>query len=257
MTERAFTTALLGVNYLRIVDRKAAERRTNPGIFTMRKSAAVAYYRTSSATNVGADKDSERRQREAVACYARAAKLDVVAEFYDAAVSGADPVDRRPGFVRLLERCAGDGIGVVLVENASRFARDLAVQLTGHALLLGRGIELVPVDAPSHFTDPTPTAEMVRQILGAVSQFEKASVVAKLRHARECIRADNGRCEGRKPVPADVVAEARRLARRNPKTGAKRSLRQIAAELAKLGRVGPSGAPYFAGSVALMLARQD
>jgi hypothetical protein len=53
---------------------------------------------------------------------------------------------------------------VVLVENASRFARDLAVQLTGHALLLARGIELVPVDAPTYFTDPSPTAEMVRQI---------------------------------------------------------------------------------------------
>jgi len=63
---------------------------------------------------------------------------------------------------------------VVLVENASRFARDLAVQLTGHALLRARGIELVPVDAPTYFTDPSPTAEMVRQILGAVSQFEKA-----------------------------------------------------------------------------------
>jgi hypothetical protein len=67
----------------------------------------------------------------------------------------------------------------VLAENASRFARDLIVQLTGHALLRGRDIELIPIDAPSHFTDPTPTAEMVRQILGAVSQFEKASLVGR------------------------------------------------------------------------------
>ncbi|HEY0421852.1 MAG TPA: recombinase family protein, partial [Rhodopila sp.] len=87
-------------------------------------------------------------------------------------------------------------VAVVLVETASRFARDLAVQLTGHAVLRARGIELVPVDAPTHFTDPTPTAEMVRQILGAVSQFEKASLVAKLRHARERVKATTGRCEG-------------------------------------------------------------
>ena len=186
--------------------------------------------------------------------YAQGAKLDVAAEFYDAAVSGADPVDQRAGFIRLLDHCATHGVGIVLVENASRFARDLAVQLTGHALLLARGIELVPVDAPTHFTDPTPTAEMVRQILGAVAQFEKASIVAKLRHARERIRADKGRCEGRKPVPAEVLAEARRLARRNPKTGKKRSLRMIAAELAGLGHLGPSGKPYFAGSVAAMLS---
>ena len=215
--------------------------------------SAVAYYRTSSAANVGADKDSERRQREAVAAYARAARVEVMQEFYDAAVSGADPVDQRAGFVALLEHCREHGIGMVLVENASRFARDLAVQLAGHALLRQRGIELVPVDAPTYFTDPTPTAEMVRQILGAVSQFEKASLVAKLRGARERKRADTGRCEGRKPVPAAVVAEARRLARRNPKTGETRSLRAIAGALAVNGMMGPSGKPYLPGSVAAML----
>jgi DNA invertase Pin-like site-specific DNA recombinase len=220
----------------------------------MRKQTAVAYYRTSSATNVGADKDSERRQREAVASYARTAKLEVAAEFYDAAVSGADSVDTRAGFVALLAYCAAHDVAVVLVENASRFARDLAVQLTGHALLRGLGIELVPVDAPTHFTDPTPTAEMVRQILGAVSQFEKASLVAKLRHARARIRAETGHCEGRKAVSAEVVVQARRLARKSPKTGQARSLRQIADELAKLGHVGPSGKAYFPASIARMLA---
>jgi DNA invertase Pin-like site-specific DNA recombinase len=85
------------------------------------------------------------------------------------------------------------------------------------------GIELVPTDAPTHFTDPTPTAEMVRQILGAVSQFEKASLVAKLRHARDRVRAELGRCEGRKPVPAEVVVLAKKLARISPKTGKRRS----------------------------------
>lgn len=220
----------------------------------MGKATAVAYYRTSSAANVGADKDSERRQREAVASYAKGAKLDIAKEFYDAAVSGADPVDTRKGFLTLLEHCAEHGVAIVLVENASRFARDLMVQMTGHGLLRKLGIELVPVDAPTYFTDPTPTAEMVRQILGAVSQFEKASLVGKLRHARDTKRKDAGRCEGRKPVPAEVVAHARRLARKNPKTGAVRSLRKIADELATLGYVGPSGKPYFPASVSAMLA---
>jgi hypothetical protein len=39
---------------------------------------AVAYMRTSSATNVGADKDSEKRQRAAIEGYARGAGLEVV-----------------------------------------------------------------------------------------------------------------------------------------------------------------------------------
>src|SRR3954453_1337297 len=216
---------------------------------------AVAYYRTSSAANVGADKASLARQRDAVTAYAEARGLTIVREFYDPAVSGADPIDQRPGFIELLAYIHGNGARTILVENASRFARDLAVQLAGHDLLKTRGVELIPVDAPDHFLDETPTAVMVRQILGAVAQFEKATVVQKLRHARERKRAETGRCEGRKPVPEAVVREARRLARKNPRTGEVRSLRQIAAELAKLGHVGPSGKPYGAESVKLMLAR--
>jgi DNA invertase Pin-like site-specific DNA recombinase len=53
---------------------------------------ALAYYRTSSAANVGADKDSGKRQRAAVEAYAKAAGYEIVETFYDAAVSGADPV---------------------------------------------------------------------------------------------------------------------------------------------------------------------
>ena len=63
---------------------------------------AVAYFRTSSAANVGAGKDTVRRQRDAVTAYAGARGLEIVREFHDAAVSGADPIDRRPGFVELL-----------------------------------------------------------------------------------------------------------------------------------------------------------
>jgi DNA invertase Pin-like site-specific DNA recombinase len=219
----------------------------------MKNKAAVAYFRTSSAANVGADKDSERRQREAVQAYAKSARMTLAEEFYDAAVSGADPIDERPGFVALLEHCREHGVTAILVENASRFARDLAVQLAGHALLQGRGIELIPVDAPTYFTDPTPTAEMVRQILGAVAQFEKANLVGKLKQARDRKRAEKGRCEGRPPVPDAVITEARRLARRNPKSGKTRSLRAIAAELAMLGHLGPTGQPYHAGSIRHML----
>ena len=59
--------------------------------------AAIAYLRTSSATNVGADKDSDKGQRQAIEAYAKHAGHELVAEFYDKAVSGADPIETRPG----------------------------------------------------------------------------------------------------------------------------------------------------------------
>jgi DNA invertase Pin-like site-specific DNA recombinase len=59
------------------------------------KAVAYAYLRTSSAANVGADKDSDKRQREAIHAFAKRAGYEIVDEFYDAAVSGADHINER------------------------------------------------------------------------------------------------------------------------------------------------------------------
>src|SRR5215831_12346414 len=44
-----------------------------------------------------------------------------------------------------------------------------------------------------------PTRILVRQMMGAVAQYEKSQIVLKLRGARMRKRAKDGRCEGRKP----------------------------------------------------------
>src|SRR5207344_912913 len=109
---------------------------------------AVSYLRTSSATNVGADKDSDKRQRAAIEAFAGRAGFTIVGEYYDAAVSGADPVDQRPGFAEMLQRLATDGAKTIIVESPDRFARDLALQLAGHDMLKGLGISIIPASAP-------------------------------------------------------------------------------------------------------------
>src|SRR6476620_789033 len=123
---------------------------------------AVAYLRTSSAANTGADKDSGKRQRAAIEAFANSAGYVIVAEFYDEAVSGADHVTARPGFAAMMERIAGNGVRTILVETANRFARDLIVQETGYAMLKESGIELVAADKPDAFLDDTPTANLIR-----------------------------------------------------------------------------------------------
>jgi hypothetical protein len=83
------------------------------------------------------------------------------------------------------------------------------------------------------------------------------ALVEKLRRARQRVRAEMGRCEGRKPVPAEVVAEARRLHRQNPKTHTRRSLREIAAKLAAKGLLTKTGKLYSATAVRRMLLREN
>lgn len=219
------------------------------------KVEAVAYLRTSSGANVGADKDSEKRQLAAIQAFAKASGYHIVDTYYDAAVSGADPVTARPGFAAMMERIASNGVRTIIVETASRFARDLIVQETGHAMLGERGITLIAADSPDSFLDDTPTAVLIRQVLGAVSQFEKAMLVAKLKGARDRKRATGAKVEGRKShkeTNAKMVALAKRL-HRYPANGARRSLREIAAELAKHGFTGRDGQPFAAMSVKRMV----
>lgn len=219
---------------------------------------AVAYLRTSSASNVGEGKDSHLRQIAAIEGYAKRAGY-VIREpaYYDAAVSGADPIDLRPGFRALLSYLAdAPEVRVILVETASRFARDLVVQETGYRLLKDRGIELIAVDTPDGFLDDTPTAQLVRQVMGAISQFEKASIVAKLRGARERRRAVVGKCEGRKSlaeVRPDVVVLAREIYGAAEASGQRPSYREVSARLASQGHLNGRGNPYHASAIRSML----
>jgi DNA invertase Pin-like site-specific DNA recombinase len=137
-----------------------------------------------------------------------------------------------------------------------RFARDLAVQLAGHDMLKGLGIDLIPASAPDFFLEDTPTAVLVRQVLGAIAQFEKASLVAKLKAARDRKRVRHGKCEGRRShreMNPELVALAKKLRRCNPKTRERKSLRAIAAELAAMGHVNIHGRPFAAASVSAMV----
>jgi DNA invertase Pin-like site-specific DNA recombinase len=218
---------------------------------------AVAYLRTSSKTNVGVDKDSDKRQLAAVLAYAKSAGYEIVDSFYDAAVSGADPVSDRLGFTEMLERILANGARTILVESPDRFARDLMVQLAGHDMLKTKGITLIAASAPTFFIEDTPTAVLVRQVLGAVAQFEKATLVAKLAAARRRKRIATGaKVEGRKShaeARPDVVKLAKALARKNPK-GGKLSLREVSAELAARGFLNERGKPFNPKSVSVLLA---
>jgi DNA invertase Pin-like site-specific DNA recombinase len=237
------------------------------GNMAQRKQGALAYLRTSSAANVGSDKDSERRQRQAIEGYAKQAGYELVGEFYDAAVSGADPIQDRPGFAALLDRIETNGVRTVIVEDASRFARELMAQELGIALLISRDVRMLTANGDDLTASDDPSRKMMRQIAGAFAEYEKARLVAKLRAARDRRRTE-GKCEGRrtrrerallKGDAAEVqrlteaAVLARRLYRASPKTGERMSLRRISAALADAGHLNERGEPYHPQSIRYML----
>ena len=212
---------------------------------------AIAYYRTSSASNIGEDKDSLTRQNVAVEAYAKRAGYTIVETFYDAAVSGADALDARPGFAEALKRIAANGVRTIIVETASRFARDLIVAETGFRRLRDAGITLIAADAPNSFLDDTPTSAFIRQVLAAVQELDRAMIVSKLKGARQRKRATGVKVEGRKSYSEAVPSTVER-AKALKAEGL--TLRQVADRLASEGHQTSAGTPYQFTAVGRMIS---
>jgi DNA invertase Pin-like site-specific DNA recombinase len=196
---------------------------------------AVSYLRVSGKGQV--DGDGFPRQRETIERYAKAAGLELVGEYRDEGVSGTKELEDRDGLSELLTRIRANGVRVVIVERADRIARDLLVSEVVLREFRDLGVSVIAADGGTDLTagDEDPTRVLIRQVLGAVSQFEKSILVSKLRAARVRQRRATGHCEGRKPYgtrpgEADVTALIRKL-RRKPRGGERLSFAAIAERL--------------------------
>jgi hypothetical protein len=76
-------------------------------------------------------------------------------------------------------RIARNGVCTIIAEMANRVARDLMVQEAGFAMLRDPGVTLNAADSPSSCLDDGPSPKLIRQIRGAVSEFDMAMIVAK------------------------------------------------------------------------------
>jgi len=85
---------------------------------------------------------SGHRQLEAIQRFAKHTGLEIVDTFRDPAVSGADPIEGR-GFAALIDRIEGNGGRTVIVEDASRFARDLVTHKLGILSLEDRNVRVL------------------------------------------------------------------------------------------------------------------
>ena len=205
------------------------------------------------------DGDGLPRQRQAIATYAKRHGLELVDEYRDEGVSGTRELEDRPGLARVLDRVEHNGVKVVIVERADRLARDLMI---GEIILdqfRRAGVRVVATDGTDLTTNDNPTTVMVRQILGAVAQFDKAMTVAKLRAARQRLRAKGTRVEGRKPyghhANEQALIDRMRALRRKPVKGARLSYAAIAAQLNTDGHTTRYGRPWTRDGVCKALAR--
>ena len=114
-----------------------------------------------------------------------------------------------PGFAEMLERLLSNGARTIIVESPDRFARDLMARLAGHDMLKARGVTLVAASALTHFVEDTPTAILVRQVLGAIAEFEKTTLVAKPGRRGSASARRRARREKREPFECLEVVKWR------------------------------------------------
>jgi DNA invertase Pin-like site-specific DNA recombinase len=68
----------------------------------------------------------------------------------------------------------------VVVEHATRFARDLVAQELGLLLLIKRDVRVLTASGDDLTETADPSRVMMRQIAGSFSQYEKTRLVLKL-----------------------------------------------------------------------------
>lgn len=215
---------------------------------------AFAYLRVSGKGQI--EGDGFTRQLLAINEYAKQHGYLIAKVFRELGVSGANELEDRPALLDLFSELEtnGDGVKTVICENLSRWARDLFVQESILRDIKKNGCTLISVAEPD-LCDNDPSRKLVRQLFGAIHEYEKSMVVLKLRGARQRMKQRTGRCEGRKPY-GSYPGEAETLARMTALRSEGASYQRIADTLTSEGRLSRSGGQWHPDVINSVLRAQ-
>lgn len=221
---------------------------------------AVAYLRVS--TDTTRQELGEAGQRAAIEAWARREGV-TVALWLTEEVSGGAKRDDRPVLLQAVAEVAQRRCRWLAFSTLDRFSRDpLTAELVRDELARS-GAETVFADGHGNGDDPT--SEMVRGIRLVVARFERRMIGARIKAALAVKRARgemtgaprygwklaaDGKHVELNPSEAAIVKTVRHMA-------AKRSVRNIAAELAARGVVGRTGKPLTRDAVWQMTRARD
>lgn len=176
-----------------------------------------SYVRVSGPSQVSKDKEKEDkdgfpRQREAIQKFCDSKGWTIMRPFTEEAVSGDTEGAERPAFSEMLD-FIGVEVDTVVVETMGRLGRDVFVLELIFREARKAGMKIYAADSGQEIVNAEgdPTRKFIQQILAAAAQWEKAALVKKLRHARDRIRAETGRCGG--PLPYELTAHGASVAR--------------------------------------------
>jgi DNA invertase Pin-like site-specific DNA recombinase len=216
----------------------------------------IGYMRVSGKGQV--DEGGFPRQEQVIRQFCETHGLELAQLVREEGVSGTVEGPDRPELSKVLQ---ADGVGAIVVEKLDRLSRELLVQellirdarrkdFAVFSAEFGR-LE----DVASKALTPSQTA--MRQILGAMAEMDKSNAVSRMAQGRARVKAETGRCEGRKPFGEGSNLHEKKVLHSILEmfdAGIKR--RFIVTGLAALGLVNPNtGKPYQKSFICKLLRR--
>lgn len=203
---------------------------------------AYSYCRVSGVSQL--EKSGLKRQRKAIADYAKRHKLKIVRSFEEQASGSTE--SRKQLIEMLVSFKRTPEVRVLIIESISRLGRDLIISEKLISDLKQLGVHLISVHDGTELTNGHPSRAFARQVLAAAAELEKAMLVEKLRVSRELARKDRGKCEGKKSVEEvrpELLPLIRSLRRKRPNKRPM-SYSRIADELNRRGHRSVTGRPF-------------
>ena len=201
-------------------------------------------------------------QRAAIEAWAARERVQVIAWHVDAGVSGATPLEGRPGLGAALASLREHGAGLLVVAKRDRLARDVVVAAMIERAVAALGARLIAADGTAN--GDTPGDAFMRNVIDAAAAYERGLIRLRTKAALAVKRARGERvgavpfgrrlaADGRTLVPD--AAELAVLDRVRVLRASGVSVRGIVAALGTEGHASRSRRPFTKGSVENILAR--
>jgi len=203
-------------------------------------------------------------QRAALSRWCEAHGAELVAVLEDVGVSGADPLDRRPGLLAALDALEPSGAAVLLVAKRDRLARDFIVAAMIEAAVAREGAHVASVaEGGTEGDGNDPSAFLMRSLVDVFAQYERLMIRHRTRAAL-AVKRTRGERTGEVPygwrLSADGVHleehpdEARAVALVRELRAAGVSIRAIAERL-EAAKAPARGSRWHPTTVARLLER--
>jgi DNA invertase Pin-like site-specific DNA recombinase len=211
-------------------------------VAVQRKTKVVGYLRVSTDAQAEHGFGLEI-QEAAIRDWARREGVVVVGLYTDAGVSGSNGLDGREGLPAAMAALRSGRAAGIVVYRLDRLARDLVLQetLLNEVRRMGCAVHSTTGGEAAYLADDPedPSRRLIRQILGAVSEYERSLISLRLRSGRRSKAANGGFAYGSPPFGwesidgtlVEVASEQQIIERMRSLHAGGRSVRGIAEDL--------------------------